>query len=668
MHKMSAAYTPRAFFQDCAIGVIIALVSIPISMGYALVAGLPVAYGLYGSLLPIVCFGLLSSSKRFVFGVDAAPAALVGGMLASLGIAAETAEAVRIIPVIALITSAALFLFYLLKANRVLKFISQPVMGGFITGIGTTIICMQLPKLFGGNAGRGEIIELLLHLAHQAADSFHLLSFVIGCATIALILTSKHFFPKLPMQPLLMFISAALTYFCHLERYGIKTLPGVKSGLPPFSLPDISLIAHYGSDIIIPSISIAVVILSETLLATANIGRKYEDTLSTRQEILAYAVANAAAACSGSCPVNGSVSRTAIANQFGVQSQIMSLSAGGVMLCILLFGTGFIGYLPVPVLTGIVIAALLGTLEFALAAKFFRVDKMECYIFYGAFAAVLFFGTIYGVIVGVLLSSITFIYRQAKPSTDFLGVVPGLKGWYSLTRRGTAAVPITGVVIYQFSAPLFYANVDRLYDDILHRITRRNQAADKETSAIRVCIIEASGIASVDAIAASRLVTLYKKCAERGIKLYICGHAATVNTQLRAFGAEVLIYERVVRPKVAMALAAEGYTKPYPVESRALQNEGSISLEQAEFAWAFGDDAERMVKEFAHRWHAHDLALKKLNREEYARAEVEQELYIESLAETNVDLARQLAEALSAEEENDASRAQQAQNTAPQHR
>ncbi|MCR4954461.1 MAG: hypothetical protein K6A43_10345, partial [Treponema sp.] len=79
----------KDFLHDIFIGVIIALVSIPISMGYASVAGLPVVYGLYGSLLPILIFGLISSSVRVVFGVDAAPAALVGGMIASLGIAAE---------------------------------------------------------------------------------------------------------------------------------------------------------------------------------------------------------------------------------------------------------------------------------------------------------------------------------------------------------------------------------------------------------------------------------------------------------------------------------------------------------------------------------------------------------------------------------------------------
>ena len=164
-YKLS--YLPK----DIAAGIIVALVSIPISMGYSLVAGLPVVYGLYGSLLPILVFGLISSSPQFVFGVDAAPAALVGGAIASLGITAESSEAMRIVPLITLITSAWLLIFAVLRVGRFVKFISTPVMGGFISGVGLTIILMQVPKLFGGKAGENHPDPFVGYL--HAYDSVH---------------------------------------------------------------------------------------------------------------------------------------------------------------------------------------------------------------------------------------------------------------------------------------------------------------------------------------------------------------------------------------------------------------------------------------------------------------------------------------------------------------
>ncbi len=160
LKQISAKNLPRDIFT----GVIIALVSIPISMGYAQIAGLPAVCGLYGSIFPILIFGLLSSSPQFIFGVDAAPAALVGSWLVSQGIALGSAEAIEIVPVITLLVGLWLVLFSFLKAGRIAAYISTPVMGGFISGICTTIILMQIPKLLGGSSGTGELPELIIHI------------------------------------------------------------------------------------------------------------------------------------------------------------------------------------------------------------------------------------------------------------------------------------------------------------------------------------------------------------------------------------------------------------------------------------------------------------------------------------------------------------------------
>ena len=91
--KLSLAHTLRHYDKknigkDILAGLIIMAVSIPISMGYALIAGLPAVYGLYGSVFPILAFALLSTSPQFIFGVDAAPAALIGSALLTLHVEA----------------------------------------------------------------------------------------------------------------------------------------------------------------------------------------------------------------------------------------------------------------------------------------------------------------------------------------------------------------------------------------------------------------------------------------------------------------------------------------------------------------------------------------------------------------------------------------------------
>ncbi|MBR3538292.1 MAG: SulP family inorganic anion transporter [Eubacterium sp.] len=566
--------------HDLLIGVLIAAISIPISMGYANVAGLPAIYGLYGSFLPILVYGLLTSSPRFVFGVDAAPAALTGALLSTLGITAGTEDAIRIMPLITLLVALWLFLFFILKANRLLKFISQPVMGGFITGIGITIILMQLPKLFGGTAGSGEIVELVIHICEQAETVFHWPSLILGLATILIILLSRHFFPKLPMQAIVMVLGALLQAFTPLGNLGISCLPSVDSGLPKPVLPDFSMIKANPETLLLSTLTIAIVILSETLLASNSYALKYNETLHPRREILGYSLGNAAASLAGCCPVNGSISRSGIADQFGVRSQWMSVSASMTMGLILLFGTGFISLLPVPVLTAIVISALIGTLEVPLARRLKKVDKAEYIIFWAALLAVLLMGTVYGVLIGVLLSSITFIVRQSRPKIEILGVDPEEEGYHSLARSEHYA-PIKNVLLYRFSGALFFANIDYFEEGL-------NAAVKPDT---RVIVVDSAGINSVDVTASERLLQMYYRFKDKGISFYLAGHVSGVNAELRAFGAKELIRKGVVRSRITLALKDAGYEKPFILEEREHINK-PVSKHLSEMTWAYGDEAD----------------------------------------------------------------------------
>ncbi len=636
----------KDFFHDVFVGVIIALVSIPISMGYATVAGLPVVYGLYGSLLPILIFGLVSSSPRFVFGVDAAPAAIVGGMIAEWEIISESAAAIRIIPVITFFVAMWLGIFFLIRADRIINFISEPVMGGFISGISTTIILMQFPKLFGGNATHGEALGLLLHIVKQA-EVYNLPSAVLGVATVIILLLARKLCPKIPMQPILMFLGAGIFWLFgeKLRGFGIATLPDVTKGLPRFILPEFTLVLQHPRELIFDTAGIAIVILSETLLATENLSRKHKEKIIPRREAAAYALGNLSAALTGTCPINGSISRSGIADQLGVKSQIISVTASLTMALILLLGTGFISYLPVPVLTGIVIAALIGTLEFRLAHKLKHVDRAEFFIFYAAFFTVLIFGTIYGVVVGVILAIVTFILRVSKPASDFLGIVPGIKGYYSLSRRNTQALPLKGVVIYRFSAPLFYANIEQFCSDI-----RKECESTSRLEPIRLVVVDSSAISSVDSTASERLLSLYIELLEKGIKLVLAGHVASVNDQLREFGARILIEEKAVRPRIIYALRDAGFTPPYTEEDTEIilskqadtkeQNEYSRYTEQiAEIEWAYGDERDQ----------AFAALITKMPQSE--QNELEQELYFEELAMLNPEMAKQVAEIISEMEE-----------------
>ena len=582
--------------QDIFSGIIIAAVSIPISMGYAQIAGLPPAYGLYGSILPILLFAIFSTSKQFIFGVDAAPAALAGSALLSLGIVPGSEAALNYIPILALFTGLWLLFFYIIKADRIVNFISTPVMGGFISGISLTIIFMQIPKLMGSSAGSGEIIELAEHI-YAAGQDFHGLSLGLGLGTLLIIRICKKWIPKFPIAILIMAAGVVSTVYFHVDAKGVALLDSVGTGLPPFFIPDFSQVDL--TQAVGRGLMISLVVMAETLLAENNFAFRNGYNLNDRQEILACAAGNVASAFVGSCPVNGSISRTSMNEQYGGHSQVVSITAGITMAILLLFFTGFIGYLPIPVLTAIVISALMDVVEVHLCIRLFRLSKQDFYIFMAACISVLFLGTIYGVLIGVLLSFFAVITKSANPTRSFLGVIPGKDGYYDLIRN-VHAYPIKGVVMYQFNENLFFANVKILQEDLEDAVSPDTQ----------VVIIDARAINNIDITAADRLAELSSRLTDLGIHFYITEHTEKLNQQMRQLGVEHLIREGHVRRTILAALHDADIYAPYELDIPDSEKE-SVKLNLTflpaededtleEFAWAYGD---QVVEEMEHEVH-----------------------------------------------------------------
>ncbi|WP_448903533.1 SulP family inorganic anion transporter [Eubacterium sp.] len=580
-------YDRKNLIKDIIAGIIIMAVSIPISMGYAQIAGLPAVYGLYGSVFPILAFALFSTSPQFIFGVDAAPAALIGSALLSLNIESGSDEAIAAVPVMTFFVAVWLLAFYYMKAGKLVNYISAPVMGGFITGICTTIILMQIPKIMGGTSGTGEFFELAEHIV-ETGKHINIPSVIMGVIALVILLVSKKLIPKFPMAVVLMFAGTIITLNMPITDWGINTLSAVEPGLPKWSIPDFSIISIQQTITI--SLSVAVVIMAETLLAENSFAQKNNYRINDNQEILAFSVGNFMAAFTGCCPINGSVSRTAMGEQYQAKTQLTGIVAGLSMIVLLICGTGFIGYLPIPILTAIVISALLGATEFDLAARLWKLSRTEFLIFVGAFLGVLLLGTINGVLIGIILSFTEMIIRTSKPSRCFLGIQPGHRHFRDL-KEGSQIHAIEGVIIYRFSSNLFFANVGVLQRDI-------EDSIKPDTKAV---ILDASGIGNIDITAADRLAMLYKSLKKKGIRFYMTEHIAKVNEQLRTLGLGYMIEEGRVRRTIHIALKDMGIARPYPLEGGIENEERSASRKRAdnkvqEFVWAFGAESEEQIE------------------------------------------------------------------------
>lgn len=461
-------YSWRYLPKDIFVGIIIAAVSIPIAMGYAEVSGLPPVYGLYGSVLPIIVFAAVTRSRQFILGVDATPAALAGATIASFGIVGGTPEAMAFVPMMALFTCLWLLLFYFLKAGRIVNFISSPVMGGFISGIGVEIILMQIPKLMGGKAEAGEAPELLGHILETARD-INSVSLLLGVCSLVIILAATRFIPKFPMPIFVMAAGAGLTAVLHLEQYDVALLSHVDPGFPGIILPDFANVEI--THVVGKSLMVAAVVMAETLLAE---------------------------------------------NEFALK-------------------------------TAIVICALMKVVEVHLALRLWKVRKRDFWIFVAAMLGVLFLGTVYGVVIGMLLSFIVVIteviVEVTNPPRAFLGRIPEKEGLYNLQEREEAE-PIHQMVVYQFGERLFFANIKIFQQDIENSIK-------EDTKAV---IVDGGAISSIDLTAADRLEILADNLEKQGIHFYLTEVPKHLEEQLAFLGEGTLIRDEKVLPTVEEAV------------------------------------------------------------------------------------------------------------------
>ncbi len=152
---------------DLLAGVTLAAVSIPVVLGYAKIAGMPVVTGLYTLLLPLAAFAVLGSSRHLVVGGDSATAAILGATLSGLAVAGSP-RYVRLAGLAALLTGLLLLLARVARLAFLTNFLSRTVLVGFLTGVGIQVAAGQLPEMLGLTATDRQTLPKFLQTARRS--------------------------------------------------------------------------------------------------------------------------------------------------------------------------------------------------------------------------------------------------------------------------------------------------------------------------------------------------------------------------------------------------------------------------------------------------------------------------------------------------------------------
>ena len=180
---------------DLVAGVTVTAIAIPESLGYASIAGLPVQTGLYCALVPAILFALVASSRQLVVGADSATAALVAAGAGA--VVASTSQAYpATVAVLGLLTAGILLIMAVARLGFLANLISQPVLAGFLTGVGVSLVIGKLPGMLGIEAS-GTTWDKLVDTVTNLGD-VNAASAVLALGVVVSMLVVERVLPKLP--------------------------------------------------------------------------------------------------------------------------------------------------------------------------------------------------------------------------------------------------------------------------------------------------------------------------------------------------------------------------------------------------------------------------------------------------------------------------------------
>src|ERR1700722_5217238 len=302
---------------DLLAGVTLAAVSIPVVLGYAKIAGMPVVTGLYTLLLPPALLPVPGAPRPPVVGGASAPAAILGATLSGLA-AAGSPRYVRLAGLAALLTGLLLLLARVARLAFLTNFLSRTVLVGFLTGVGLQVAAGQLPEMLGLTVTDRQTLPQFLQTA-QALPRLHWADVVISVGVMAIVLAGRLISKKAPGALIAIIIAIVVSRAADLAAHGVAVLGPVPGGLPHLAAP--ALGRHDAAVLLGTALAMSVVILAQSAVTARTYAAAHEEPFSQNADLVGLGAANVAAAFSGTFVVNGSPTQTQVTDNAGGRSQ-----------------------------------------------------------------------------------------------------------------------------------------------------------------------------------------------------------------------------------------------------------------------------------------------------------------------------------------------------------
>jgi SulP family sulfate permease len=504
---------------DVVAGLTAAAVVIPKAMAYATIAGLPVQVGLYTAFLPMLVYAMLGTSRVLSVSTTTTVAILTGAGLSAALPGSDPAALLKGVSTLTLLVGAILVVAGLFRLGFVADFISEPVLVGFKAGIGVVIVCDQIPKLLGFHvSGKTFLQKLAATVTHIPETAWPTLA--LALITIGILVAVERFAPRLPAPLVALAVGIAGAGLFDLKSRGIELVGHIPTGLPPLTVPDLSLAGALWS----AAVGIALMSFTETIAAGRAFARDEDPQPKANRELLATGVANGASAFLGAMPSGGGTSQTAVNRLAGARSQLAQIVTAAATLATMLILAPLIGLMPQATLAAVVVVYSVGLIKPAEFRSILRVRRTEFVWALAAFAGVMLFGTLKGIVVAIILSLVALAAQVANPPVHVLGRKRGTGVFRPRSSEQPDDEMFPGLLLLRLEGRVFFANAERIRQKVQALVAEHRP---------RVVAIDLSAVFDLEYTALKSLTEAERRNRERGVELWLVALTPDVLAMVR---------------------------------------------------------------------------------------------------------------------------------------
>lgn len=475
---------PHLISNDLIAGLMMAVLVIPQSLGYAALAGLPPIMGLYASIVPTLVYAYIGASSVNALGPVAVTAIMTASALS--GYATGSTQYITLSIILALMVGVILCLASILRFGWIMQFVSRGVSSGFVSAAAVLIIISQIKNLIGAPIIGGSLIDIMGNLS---LDDFHIKTdtALLGLGTLLILLAnryskmlwawlskSKADFAKRVVVIIITALSIILANHFNWQLLDIRLLEPLPTGLPQLKMPALSI--GILLDLLPSALLIALIAFISSSAMASNYARTHGEAFDNNKELLGIGFANIASSVSGGFTVTGGISRTSLNIGLGAKTPFASVvCAIGILLILVFFGRYLTG-LPYAVLSAIIISSVISMVDTDTLKSALKHDKADALCLVLCFVMSIVFGLNVGLITGLLASFALMIYRSHRVNIAVVGQLGDSEHFRDIARH--QATTFERLLMVRIDESLYFGNASTIHDTLRKLYYQHPNASD----------------------------------------------------------------------------------------------------------------------------------------------------------------------------------------------